>query len=543
MRREGAKEIKGKCHLLRSSGAGSDMLQQRIVSFFLLIFLFSIAVEVQAQDAEWLNRKVQITETQGTCYQLLRHVSEQTGYLFVYDSQTLDNDARVEVRKGEYTLHDAITAITGNRNLQISLIGNNHIALRLPEVRGGSRPVPEALPEKKYFTVSGTVYDLFSKEAIPSATVSVVEASIGTVTNRDGRFRISLPDSMMHVNLRISHVGYESLDLKAALWMDAQSGFMLEPKVISLQEVVVRVVNPRNLLQQMLDARPQNYSSLSTSLTAFYREGIEHKKRNVDLTEAVLKVYKPGYDQSFAADQVKLVKMRRILDKQERDTIITKVKSGIHSTLLLDVIKSEPDFIDPHAVDNLFDYTHTDIAVIDNRLANVISFEQRKGVKEPLYRGELFIDTDNNALLEARFELNPAYVEKATNLFVEKRSKNYKLTLRDARYVVSYKLLSNNGKYYMNHVKGELEFRVRRKRQWFSSSLKIWFEFVTCKVDTEQVQPIPRSERLSQRTVFSETKHPYDAGFWGSFNVILPEDELKDLILNNLTEVVDEGHK
>ncbi|NDV83190.1 carboxypeptidase-like regulatory domain-containing protein [Bacteroides sp. 51] len=502
-------------------------------------FLLLAAAKVQAQDNEWLNRKVQIAETRGTRYQLLRHVSEQTGYLFVYDSQTLNNDAQVEIRKGEYTLHDAIVAITGNRNLQISLIGNNHIALRLPGRKSISHAVAEALPGNKYFTVSGAVYDLFSKEPVSSATVGVVEASIGTVTNRDGRFRISLPDSMMHVTLRISHVGYESLELKAASRMGTPSDFMLEPKVVSLQEVVVRVVNPRNLLQQMLDARPQNYSSSPISLTAFYREGVEHKKRNVDLTEAVLKVYKPGFDQTYAADQVKLVKMRRILDKQERDTIITKVKSGIHSTLLLDVIKSEPDFLDsPDAAESLYDYTHSDIAVIDNRLANVISFEQRKAVKEPLYRGELFIDTENNALLEARFEVNPAYVEKATNLFIEKRSKNYKLTLRDARYTVSYKPLPN-GKYYMNHVRGELEFRVRRKRQWFSSSLRIWFELVTCKVDTEQVQSIPRSERLSPRTVFSETQHPYDVDFWENFNVILPEDELRDLIINNLTEVME----
>ena len=521
--------------------AGFPMQHRTWVQRLAASFILFIAVGIQAQNNEWLNRKVQITEAQGTRYQLLRQVSEQTGYLFVYESQTFNNDAQVEIRKGEYTLRDVITAITGNRNLQVTLIGDNHIALRLPEQRSVSRLIPEALPEKKYFTVSGTVYDLFSKEAISSATVSVVESSIGTVTNRDGRFRISLPDSMIHVTLRISHVGYESMELKAASWVGVPSNFMLEPKVVSLQEVVVRVVNPRNLLQQMLDARPMNYSSTPTSLTAFYREGVEHKKRNVDLTEAVLKVYKPGFDQTYTADQVKLVKMRRILDKQERDTIITKVKSGIHSTLLLDLIKNEPDFLDPpNAVESLFDYTHTDIAVIDNRLANVISFEQRKAIREPLYKGELFIDTENDALLEARFEVNPAYVEKATNLFVEKRSKNYKLTLRDARYTVSYKPLPN-GKYYMNHVKGELEFRVRRKRQWFSSSLKIWFEFVTCKVNTEQVQSIPRSERLSPRTVFSETKHPYDADFWGNFNVILPEDELKDLILNNLTEVMDES--
>lgn len=507
----------------------------RVMLCFLLLL---VAVGTRAQDSGWLDRKVRITETKGTRYQLLRHVSDQTGYLFVYDSQTLDNDAKVQVRKGEYILRDAIYAITGNRNLQISLIGSNHIALRLPEQKDAPLPVAVPLPEEKYFTVSGTVYDLFSKEILSSATVSVADASIGTVTNRNGRFRLTLPDSLLGTSIRISHVGYENLELKAANWAGLQSDFMLEPKVVSLQEVVVRVVNPIHVLEDMLEKRPRNYSHEPIYLTAFYREGVEHKKRNVDLTEAVLKVYQTDYKQPHVPDQVKLVKMRRVFDKQERDTILTKVKSGIHSALLLDMIKSEPDFLDVYNPQNPYVYAHTDIAVVDNRLANVISFEQRKSVKAPLYQGELFIDTENSALLEANFKLNPGHVEKATNLFVEKRSKLFKLTLRDAQYHVSYKALAD-GTYYINHVRGELEFRVRRKRQWFSSTLRVWFELVNCKVDTENVQTIPRSERISPRTVFSETKHPYDADFWKGFNVILPEDELKEFIINNLTEVAE----
>ena len=33
-----------------------------------------------------------------------------------------------------------------------------------------------------------------------------------------------------------------------------------------------------------------------------------------------------------------------------------------------------------------------------------------KGIKEPLYCGELYIDAENNALVQARLEINPAYV-------------------------------------------------------------------------------------------------------------------------------------
>jgi len=333
-------------------------------------------------------------------------------------------------------------------------------------------------------------------------------------------------------------VGYEILEFNATTRTGEPSSFMLEPRVVSLQEVVVRVINPRQALQEMMEKRVHNYEQSPVYLTAFYREGVEHKKRNVDFTEAVLKVYKTSYQQPFIADQVKVVKMRRVIDRQERDTMVTKVKSGIHSTLLLDLIKNEPDFLDVGTMENPYVYAHTDIAVVDDRLANVISFEQKKNIKEPLYMGELFIDTENHALLEAHIRLNPKYVEKATPFFIEKRSKFHKITLRDARYMMSYKP-SGDSLYSLNHVRGELEFRVRRKRQLFSSTLKIWFELVNCKVETNDVHPIPRAERVSPRTVFSEVKHSYDANFWGNFNVILPEDELRNLILNNLTEVME----
>ena len=51
------------------------------------------------------------------------------------------------------------------------------------------------------------------------------------------------------------------------------------------------------------------------------------------------------------------------------------------------------------------------MTVIDNRLVNVISFRQNKGIKEPLYCGELYIDAENNALVQARLEINPRLCE------------------------------------------------------------------------------------------------------------------------------------
>ena len=67
-----------------------------------------------------------------------------------------------------------------------------------------------------------------------------------------------------------------------------------------------------------------------------------------------------------------------------------------------------PDFLLPDGKGNVYFYASCDMTVIDNRLVNVISFRQNKGIKEPLYCGELYIDAENNALVQARLEINPA---------------------------------------------------------------------------------------------------------------------------------------
>ncbi|WP_071146967.1 carboxypeptidase-like regulatory domain-containing protein [Bacteroides ihuae] len=504
--------------------------------FVVLWCLLLLVAPLQADDGGGvLDRKIRITQNKGTKYQLLRHVSEQSGYFFVYDSQIINNDEVVKIHKGEYTIQNAIYAITGNNALKISLLGS-HILLSLPVAEQKEVIHYKEKPHDKFLTLKGRVYDALSKEVIPYVSVSMSNGSIGSITNQDGEFKLVIPDSLSHSSIKLSHVGYLNEEVKASALVDRYTEILLEPKVISLQEVVVRAVNPLHVLQKMQDERERNYSSVPVYLTTFYREVIEHKKKNIDLTEAVLKVYKNAYRKISTMDQVKLIKMRRVFKKQESDTIFTKMKSGVKSSLTLDIIKEMPDFLTPKTGESTFVYRYTDISEIDKRRIYIISFEQNKDITEPLYKGQLYIDTENYALLEAHFEINPIYAEKATDIFVEKKSHDYKLTLKRAAYTVSYKP-SADGVYYVNHVRGDLEFKVKRKHRFFSTSLNLWFEMVTCKTDLENVRGFSRSERLSTRNVFSETKYEYDANFWEHFNVIVPEDELKDLIINNLGEV------
>ncbi|MEZ5005570.1 MAG: hypothetical protein R2738_05315 [Bacteroides graminisolvens] len=65
-------------------------------------------------------------------------------------------------------------------------------------------------------------------------------------------------------------------------------------------------------------------------------------------------------------DQVKLIKMRRVFKKEATDTIFTKMKSGINTCLVLDVMRSMPDFLETRGIEST-SYTYTDITEIDGR--------------------------------------------------------------------------------------------------------------------------------------------------------------------------------
>lgn len=510
--------------------------------FAALLLFFAWAIIVLAYGGV-PDKKVQLPKSKGTVYHLLRQLSEQSGYMLIYDSQIIDNDKVVKINKGEYTLREAIYKITGNDKLEIKVVGS-HILLQLPDNKKEgqtTKPAPNKNDSTKnsYITLSGVVLDRITDDRLPYSAIGVDNTTIGVITNQDGEFRLTLPDSLRNSVIRLSHVGYQNPEIDISLLIGQHVRFALNPKVIPLQEIVVRAVDPVQVLDKMLANRKYNYSASPVYLTTFYREGIDHKKKGIDLTEAVLKVYKTGYNSHWSKDQVKLIKMRRIESRQASDTVFSKMKSGINSSLMLDIVKNLPDFLQKKTQYEFFAFTHTDISVVDGKRVNIISFEQNKGIEEPLYKGQLYIDAENYALVEARFEINPKYVKEATNMFIERKARSLNIELQRAYYTVSYKE-SGDSIYYINHIRGDLDFKVRQKRRLFSSPLHLWFEMVNCKVDTDSVNGFPRNERLATRNIFSETKHVYDKDFWGNFNIILPEERLKELIINNLGLITED---
>lgn len=485
----------------------------------------SVGKETDQQDP--LDQKIELKKTKGSVYDFLKLIGDQTGYLFVYDTQVVFNDRIVRVKKGSYTLRQAIQVVVG-KEIQVRIEGV-HLLLSKPDHldqgtnRSWSSPTK---PQQKI--VEGRLIDRHTQEPIAYASVSIDSTSIGTITNQNGEFRLSLPDSLPAITqILFSHLGYSSQKIGLPLLTSQKNIISMVQIVMPIQEVVIRLVNPTLLLHEMLQNREVYYQHPPVYLTSFYREGIERNQHFVQLTEAVFQIYKEDY-QSGRKDQVKMLKMRKISNESEKDTLIAKMKSGVSSCIILDLMKNLPDFLQ-EPLGSSYNYTNIDITEIDDRLVHVISFEQKEDIKEPLYKGNLSIDAENKTLLQASFEIHPLYIKKAAQMLVEKKKRNLTITPQKVTYLVSYK--NSNGTYYISHIRGDLTFKVKKKRFLsFSSTLHTWFEIVTCKIDTISVNRFHRNEQLRTNTVFADTNFVYDNLFWDDFNVIQPEEKLNEII-------------
>ena len=506
---------------------------------FLIFTVIILSPMWPENGGDSLSKHIRIEKRKDTVYELLNYIGDVSGFYFIYDSKIIDNEKKAKLPAGSYSIREAINFVLQSDNYTLRTL-DRYILINKANASSSHKEGAFASKNKdsvSYKQISGTVLEKMTQSPIPYCSVGFEGTGIGTITNNNGKFVLRVPDSLLTDKLHISHIGYESQRIPIAFMQNNPSNIYLSARIVPLQEVIFRLVNPRKIVKEALEARDHLYLDKPSYFTSFYREGIMRKNELFKLTEAVFKVYKQSYNHSLSSDQVKLLKMRKITNNAVKDSVLLKMKAGVEASLLLDLMKNVPDFLEINDK-NIYDYTKIDMTEIDSRMAHVISFEQKKGVTEPYLRGKLFIDSENSALLCAQLEVNPQYIDKAEDQFVVRRGKNVKIHPQQIVYTVSYKEL--DGKYYMNHVRGDLVFKMKGRGQLFYSPMHIFFEMVTCKVDTINVQPFPREERLPVRKIFSEESFAYDNNFWGDFNVILPEENINKN-LSRITSKIEES--
>ena len=387
----------------------------------------------------------------------------------------------------------------------------------------------DPMSSAQYSEYSGIIVDGKSGEPLVFASLTISETNISTITNTDGEFLLKVPENSLNANISISFLGYLQKTIAIAELKNKKNRIELMPTVTQLSEINVKLpANAKELVKSTLRKKSENNLDESTLMTAFYRETIKKRRKNVSLAEAIVNVYKQPYT-STRKDYIKLYKARKSTDYTKLDTVALKLQGGPFNALYIDLMKY-PEYIFTEDVIDLYKFSFGPSTTINERPVYVVMFKQRKDIQEPLYYGKLYIDSETLALTSAVYNLNVENRELTSRLFVRKKPRNIKVYPTEAAYRVDYR--EKNGKWYYGYSNAQLTFKINRKGKLFNSiySLSSEMAITDWELNTTD-QSLKFKERLKPSVVISDEASGFsDPEFWGAFNVIEPEKSIESAI-------------
>ena len=218
------------------------------------------------------------------------------------------------------------------------------------------------------------VVDFASFVPLKSASVYVKNTTIGTITNTDGRFLLSIPKRYANDTLVISSIGYKSFRSLVSSF-DNSMDIFLEEDIASLDEILLiaetRPTTGNDIVLRAIEELPQTLPDSSYIQKGFLR----HKERNSSEYKWLIESAITLYDSSYAA--------------------------GVKNVLRLNVDQTRKSY-DLRDVDSLFAYT---------------SYLKKRTKNKTLRKNNLRRDTISTASLVEAIRWNDQRVNGLDKLF------------------------------------------------------------------------------------------------------------------------------
>ena len=384
--------------------------------------------------------------------------------------------------------------------------------------------------QEQAVVVKGRLIDKQTKEALPYSAIYLPSRKTGTVANGEGRFAFHVSQPTSADSVVLSSVGYVSARLPLAKLLNQpdEQAIALQPSVQQLTELVVRPVDPVELVQESMRRVARNYPLAPSLLTGFYREWVREKDFIV-LSEGQLELYKTGYKKHTFDDAVRMVKGRR---KPLPDYFLSggdtchlpDITNGPHLGIMLDVVKNPglSNFLEAVGPD-LYEYTYAGQTSVNDRSAYIIEFTPKYtpavaikgGINSAIFTGKLLIDTQSQAVVNADYTLSLnglRMVNRSLELL------RLPIRLDNRRYVVSYQRLDD--RYVLHHAQVENSYTYKLRP---AQPIRSRMDFVVTQTSFSNVQRPNKKDSIKADQSFSERVMTFDDTFWANDNIIVDE--------------------
>lgn len=392
-----------------------------------------------------------------------------------------------------------------------------------------SSTLPVSAQDDSLISISGTVKDQKSKKKLEYVNISVQGTNIGTVSNSDGEFTLKVPTQYKSANLIFTHLGYNNHLFPIGGKSIENETFMLTSDSQVLDEVVIRSGDPLVILKEAVRKIEQNYSNQPTVLSGFYRETIQKGKRYIDISEAVMNIYKTPYTQSTNNDGVQIYKGRRLLSPKPSDTLSVKLQGGPNLAIYGDIVKQPYPLLDEESLP-LYRYKMEDPVTINERAHYAIHFTPQAIGEMPLYTGEIYVDQQTLTISRVDYSLSMDNRDKVTRLILKKKPPKLRFKPNEVSFVVVYKTLE--GRTRINYIHNQIRFNCDWKRRLFSTSYTVISEMVVTDSKPMDVKKAPNKEFFKQNQTLSDKISNFsDQDFWKEYNIIEPTESLESAVV------------
>ncbi len=353
--------------------------------------------------------------------------------------------------------------------------------------------------------IYGTITSKESKLPIDLATVSIVSKGIGTNTNAEGKFQLSITEYNKYDTIQFSIIGYETKKILVGNLLGKDTKIQLEPKIYSLEEVTIRAkkLTANDIIKSVIKNKAKNYNFNPFKLDAYYREIRKVNGKYDHLIEIALNTYGKGIDKYHQT--IELVNSRKIDHVR-----FVHEENLLNSTLRLDYIANSEGIKLSNFKQNK--YKFEDIRLEDGKNIYVISsgaFPDRKYT--------FYIKEDDYAII--RLEMEDWYAERG-KLYLAPIDKTHLFRLRHFKVVNIYK--SYKQKYYPDYISVLWDYdryNTATKSVYENSN---WLrEFRVNQIMTENIG-LPDLSRIMSKfgAKIEDQMTQYDAEFWRNYNLV-----------------------
>lgn len=191
----------------------------RLTVFLIVFFVFSAVAEGLGQE-----QNVTLKLTKVSLYELFDAIHKQTGLRFLYNAEQMKEISTVDVDVENKKVKEVLTDVLAGSSLTFKY--DKDVVMLVKRT---------VVAQQKSVRVVGLVTDQ-KKAPLPGVTVMVKGLTVGTATDKDGKYRLQIPN-LDEFSLVFSFIGMETVEVK---YQGKDTiNVVLKEEVNTMEEVVV----------------------------------------------------------------------------------------------------------------------------------------------------------------------------------------------------------------------------------------------------------------------------------------------------------------